>query len=227
MPIPAEAMQTLPTDQPDPVTGAPMFKLYYASTSPYVRKVMITAHCLGLAGQIEKLASAAHPINRDERIATFNPLAKVPAMQTPDGLGLFDSRVICEYLDSHAGGSLFPREGRQRWVSLARQALGDGLLDAAMLARYETVARPADKQWDGWLEGQMTKIRAVLADIETQVPHCSDVPDDIGLIAIGCGLGYLDFRFASFDWRAGHPATAAWFAAFDQHPAMVATRPFE
>lgn len=224
MPTSLDALQT---DQPDTVTGAPMFKLYYASTSPYVRKVMITAHCLGLAGQIEKLESAAHPVKRDERIANFNPLGKVPAMQTADGLALYDSRVICEYLDSHAGGSLFPREGSQRWVSLVRQALGDGLLDAAMLARYETVARPADKQWDGWLDGQLTKIRAVLADIETQAPHYSGVPDDIGLITIGCGLGYLDLRFAHLDWRAGHPATAAWFAAFDQHPAMVATRPFE
>lgn len=204
-----------------------MFKLYYASTSPYVRKVMITAHCLGLSGQIEKLESAAHPVQRDERIAAFNPLAKVPAMLTADGLALYDSRVICEYLDSHAGGSLFPREGRQRWVSLARQALGDGLLDAALLARYETVARPADKQCDGWLDGQLRKIRAVLAHIEEQAAQFSEVPDDIGLIAIACGLGYLDFRFASLDWRADHPATTGWFAAFDQHPAMVATRPFE
>ncbi|MBD1550315.1 glutathione S-transferase [Pseudomonas typographi] len=204
-----------------------MFKLYYASTSPYVRKVMVTAHCLGLAEQIEKLDSAAHPIKRDERIASFNPLAKVPALQTANGLALYDSRVICEYLDTYAGGSLFPREGRQRWLSLARQALGDGLLDAALLARYEAFARPADKQWSGWVDGQMAKIHAALAEIETQAPRYGSVPDDIGLITLGCGLGYLDFRFASLDWRASHPATAAWFAEFDQHPAMVATRPFE
>jgi glutathione S-transferase len=203
-----------------------MFKLYYASTSPYVRKVMVVAHCLGLAAQIEKLDSAAHPVTRDERIARFNPLAKVPALQTADGLVLYDSRVICEYLDSFAGGSLFPREGAQRWVSLVRQALGDGLLDAALLARYETFARPADKQWDDWTHGQLTKIDAVLAEIEAQVPQYQTCADDIGLITLGCGLGYLDFRFASLDWRAGHPATAAWFAEFDQHPAMVATRPF-
>ncbi|WP_254074818.1 glutathione S-transferase [Pseudomonas graminis] len=222
-----DSLDGLQARQPDIVTGEPMFKLYYAATSPYVRKVMITAHCLGLEGQIEKLESAAHPIKRDERIAHFNPLAKVPAMQTADGLDLYDSRVICEYLDTHAGGPLFPRAGTQRWVSLVRQALGDGLLDAAMLARYETVARPLDKQWDGWLDGQLTKIRAVLVDIENQAPQYSVVPDDIGLIAIGCGLGYLDFRFAHLDWRSDHPATAAWFAIFDQHPAMVATRPVE
>ena len=204
-----------------------MFKLYFAPTSPYVRKVMVTAHCLGLAEQIEKLASAAHPIRRDERIATFNPLAKIPALQTADGVMLYDSRVICEYLDAHAGGTLFPRDGLPRWVSLTRQALGDGLLDAAMLARYETTARPIDKQWDAWTDGQLTKVRAALADIEREVAHYSRVPDDIGLITLGCGLGYLDFRFASLDWRADHPATAAWFAVFDQHPAMLATRPFD
>lgn len=204
-----------------------MFKLYYASTSPYVRKVMVVAHCLGLGEQIERLDSAAHPVNRDERIAGFNPLAKVPALQTADGLSLYDSRVICEYLNDHAGGTLFPQEGLQRWVSLTRHALGDGLLDAALLARYETVARPPDKQWDRWLDGQLTKVRAVLADVETHAAQFSRTPDDIGLITLGCGLGYLDFRFPHLDWRAAHPATADWFAAFDQHPAMRATRPFE
>ncbi|QGZ31276.1 glutathione S-transferase [Stutzerimonas stutzeri] len=201
-----------------------MFKLYYASTSPYVRKVMVTAHVLGLADRIEKLDSAAHPVQRDERIARFNPLAKVPALQTPEGLSLYDSRVICEYLNEFAGGTLFP-SGGERWISLTRQALGDGLLDAALLARYETHARPPEKRWDAWTSSQLTKVQAALAEIETQAPGFSRSPDDIGLIAIGCGLGYLDFRFADLDWRAPHPITAAWFAAFDQHPAMLATRP--
>lgn len=202
-----------------------MFQLYFASTSPYVRKVMVVAHCLGLAGQIEKLDSAAHPIQRDERIARFNPLAKVPALRTPDGLSLYDSRVICEYLNAYAQGSLFPATGDERWASLARQALGDGLLDAALLARYETTARPHDRQWAPWIDAQLTKVRAALGEIEQQVQHLSTLPDDIGKIAIGCGLGYLDFRFAGLDWRANHPASAAWFAEFDQHPCMLATRP--
>lgn len=202
-----------------------MFKLYYAPTSAYVRKVMITAHCLGIVEQIEKLDSAAHPIQRDERIANFNPLAKVPALQTPDGLSLYDSRVICEYLNAYAGGSLFPSSGDERWKSLARQSLGDGLLDAALLARYELTARPEDKQWSSWIDAQLIKVRAALNEIETQAAHWSPLPDDIGLIAIGCGLGYLDFRFADLDWRTNYPATAAWFDQFNQHPAMLATRP--
>ncbi|MFF7710787.1 glutathione S-transferase N-terminal domain-containing protein [Pseudomonas sp. NPDC007930] len=201
-----------------------MFKLYFAPTSAYVRKVMISAHCLGLAGQIELLDSAAHPVQRDERIARLNPLAKVPALQTPEGLALYDSRVICEYLDAYAGGGLFPT-GSARWPCLARQALGDGLLDAALLARYESTARPADKHWPGWVEAQWLKVRAALAEIERQAPTFSPGPSDIGLIALGCALGYLDFRFAELNWRAGHPATAAWFAQLEQHPALRATRP--
>src|SRR5476651_2363618 len=125
-----------------------MFQLYYAPTSAYVRKVMVVAHCLGLAGQIEKLDSAAHPVQRDERIARFNPLAKVPALRTAQGLRLYDSRVICEYLNAYAAGSLFPATGDERWTCLTRQALGDGLLDDALLARYETTAVPVDRRPD-------------------------------------------------------------------------------
>jgi len=204
-----------------------MFKLYYSPVSPYVRKVMVAAQVLGVADQIETLSAAAHPVNRDERIASANPLAKVPTLIDANGLALYDSRVICEYLDTYAHGSLFPKEGQLRWASLTRQALGDGLLDAALLARYEAFARPADKQWQGWTDGQLTKVRAALAEIESQAAVYSTVPDDIGLIAIGCGLGYLDFRFADLDWRTHYPVAAAWFAAFDQHPAMVDTRPVE
>jgi len=202
-----------------------MYKLYYASTSPYVRKVMVVAQVLGLAERIEKLDSAAHPIQRDERIATFNPLAKVPALQTPDGVSLYDSRVICEYLNASVDGALFPARGPERWTSLVRQALGDGLLDAALLARYEATARPPEKHWSAWVEAQQGKISAALGEIETQAAHWRSEPDDIGLITIGCALGYLDFRFAEFDWRSEYPATAKWFVEFDQHPAMFATRP--
>lgn len=202
-----------------------MFKLYFAATSAYVRKVLVCAQVLGLDERIERLDSAAHPVQRDERIAACNPLAKVPALHTAEGLSLYDSRVICEYLNAVAGGTLFPADGEARWISLARQALGDGLVDAALLARYETTARPLEKQWDGWREAQLTKVRAALAEIERQAPTFGAIPADIGLIAIGCALGYLDFRFADLDWRANHPAAAAWFATFSQHPAMLATLP--
>ncbi|MEM6162275.1 glutathione S-transferase [Erwinia sp. P6884] len=200
-------------------------QLYYASTSPYVRKVMVAARCLGLAEEIELLASAAHPVERDERIAAFNPLAKVPALRTEEGICLYDSRVICDYLNARAGGTLIPAHGDARWISLTRQALGDGLLDAALLARYEFSARPQEKQWKAWAEAQLNKVAAALAEIERHASCFHPLPDDLGLITVGCGLGYLDFRFAGLNWRRDHPQTAAWFATFDAHPAMAATRP--
>jgi len=202
-----------------------MMQLYFASTSAYVRKVMVCATVLGLAEEIHRLDSAAHPIERDERIAAFNPLAKVPALRTENGICLYDSRVICEYLNARAQGGLFPQEGDARWLSLARQALGDGIIDAALLARYEFSARPPEKQWQNWADAQLQKVAATLAEVERQASGFSDQPHDIGLIAIGCALGYLDFRFAELNWRTSHPLTAAWFAVFDAHPAMVATRP--
>ncbi|WP_194208203.1 glutathione S-transferase N-terminal domain-containing protein [Superficieibacter sp. 1612_C1] len=203
-----------------------MMQLFFASTSAYVRKVMVCATVLGLADEIERLDSAAHPVVRDDRIAAFNPLAKVPALRTESGLCLYDSRVICEYLNARGQGDLFPQKGEALWRSLARQALGDGLIDAALLARYEFSARPPEKQWQDWADAQLKKVAAALADIESQVSDFSDRPEDIGLIAIGCALGYLDFRFAGLNWRASHPLTAAWFAVFNAHPAMAATRPY-
>lgn len=202
-----------------------MMQIFFASTSAYVRKVMVCATVLGLADEVERLDSAAHPVVRDDRIAAFNPLAKVPALRTESGICLYDSRVICEYLNARAQGDVFPPEGEARWRSLARQALGDGVIDAALLARYEFSARPPEKQWQDWADAQLKKVAAALADIERQVSGFSDRPDDIGLIAIGCALGYLDFRFAELNWRADHPLTTAWFAIFDAHPAMAATRP--
>ena len=200
-------------------------QLFYATTSAYVRKVMVTSHCLGLTNEIELLDSAAHPVERDERIAIVNPLAKVPALRTEQGACLYDSRVICEYLNARAKGDLIPSQGDARWLSLSRQALGDGLIDAALLARYEFSARPLEKQWHGWADAQLKKVHAALREIECQVADFSTQPDDVGLIAIGCALGYLDFRFDVLNWRANHPLTAAWFALFDAHPAMAATRP--
>ncbi len=202
-----------------------MMQLYFATTSTFVRKVMVCARLLNLSDHIELLDSAAHPVDRDERIAAFNPLAKVPALRTAEGLCLYDSRVICEYLNTLAQGALIPDGDDARWLSLTRQALGDGLADAALLARYEFSARPPEKQWQGWADAQLKKVTAALAEIERQAMSFSRQPDDIGLIAIGCALGYLDFRFAELHWRENHPQLAEWFAIFDAHPAMAASRP--
>ena len=203
-----------------------MMKLLYAPTSPFVRKVMVCAHLTGQTDQIQLLDSAAHPVRRDPRIAAHNPLAKVPTLILEDGQALYDSRVICEYLASATGcGSIFPPPGPARWTALTRQAMGDGLLDAALLARYESTARPAEFQWPEWRSALLTKVDACLAAIEAIAPELVVDEPTIGEIAIGSGLGYLDFRFPELDWRAQCSEAARWNEAFQNLPAMLATRP--
>ncbi len=200
-------------------------QLFYAASSPYVRKVMVVAHVLGVAEDIELLAAAASPVKRDRNIAQFNPLAKVPSAKTDDGQVLYDSRVICEYLDAQGNGGLFPATGRARWTALVQQALGDGLLDAALLVRYERMVRPEEFRWQQWDDGQISKIEDCLNEIEAQAPTLGTEKFTIGEVTIGCALGYLDFRYAELAWRDKHPKAAAWFAVFAQIPAMVATTP--
>lgn len=198
-------------------------KLFHSPTSPYVRKVLIVATLCGLRDRIELLPYAGTPVSRDLGAAAHNPLGKVPTLVTNDNQALYDSRVICEYLDAQAGGKLFGA-GAARWPVLVRQALGDGMLDAALLARYEGFLRPAEARWEAWIDGMMAKVVAALAQLEATASDLTDTPD-IGSIAVGCALGYLDFRYAGLEWRAGHPALATWFARFNETPAMIATRP--
>lgn len=205
-----------------------MLQLLFAPTSPFVRKVMVCAHLTGQAANIRLLDSAAHPVRRDPRIAAHNPLAKVPTLILEDGQALYDSRVICEYLVAQAGaGAIFPVSGSERWTALTRQALGDGLLDAALLARYELTARPVQVQWPTWREALLTKVGACLVAIEAIASDLRDRDPTIGEITIGCALGYLDFRFPELDWRARCPDASRWDAAFQDLPAMRATRPYE
>jgi glutathione S-transferase len=188
---------------------------------------MVCAHLTSQADQIEWLPSAAHPIRRDDRIAVHNPLAKVPTLILDDGQSLYDSRVICEYLASLAGDTqLFPADAARRWQALTQQALGDGLLDAALLARYERTARPDERQWTDWYDAQLVKVEAGLAAIEAQASALSLNPT-IGEITLGCALGYLDFRFPELDWPARYPEAARWHGVFRTLPAMQSTLPHD
>jgi len=205
-----------------------MLQLLYAPTSPYARKVMACAHLCGIVDRIRLLDSAAHPVKRDPRITSHNPLGKVPTMILPDGAALYDSRVICEYIADQGGNDhLFPPSGAGRWLALTRQALGDGLLDAALLARYERVARPAESQSEQWRAAQLAKVEASLQEIEAQAGTLATERPSIGEVTLGCALGYLDFRFPELDWRAAQPGAARWFETFSRLPAMQATAPRE
>jgi glutathione S-transferase len=201
-------------------------KIFYSGASPFVRKCLVAAAELGLSDRIERVPGAAHPVNRDPTIVAHNPLGKVPTLITDDGSVLYDSRVICEYLDATGGGRLIPREGAARWRVLVEQSLADGINDAAILARYETVLRPEALRWNDWTAGQLDKVASGLAEIEARADGFADRVD-LGTIAFACALGYLDFRFASLAWRDSHPKTAAWFERFGARPSMIATRPPE
>jgi glutathione S-transferase len=198
-------------------------KLRHNPASPYVRKVMIAAHELGLAGRIELLSTAVSPVETNAALAAENPLMKIPALTTDDGEVLFDSPVICEYLDSLAGGGkIFPPAGTARWTALRQQALGDGILDALILCRYEVAARPEEKRHAAWTGGQMRKAHQGLAALERE--DLSGLRT-IGAITAGCTLGYLDFRFPNDGWRERHAKLAAWYQEVERLPSMQATKP--
>jgi glutathione S-transferase len=198
-------------------------KLRYSPASPYVRKVMIVALEGGLAERIEKVPTAVAPVKTNDALQAENPLVKLPSLTTDAGETLYDSPVICEYLDSlHNAAPMFPAPGPARWNALRRQALGDGILDAAILIRYETTVRPKELQWTDWVDGQMRKVRGALDALEDE--RLGGV-FDIGTLTIGCALGYLDFRFPSEDWRKTRPKLAAWFGEISRRPSMKATEP--
>jgi len=196
-------------------------KLFFSPTSPYVRKCLASAHELGLMGRIEFLACKAHPVDRDAAIVAANPLGKVPTLITDDGQALYDSRVICEYLDQVGGGALFPRDAG-RWNALTLQSLGDGVLDAALLVRYEDLVRPEAQRSADWKRGQLDKIATSLRALEHGTPSIDETVH-IGNITVGCALWYLDLRFADLGWRATHPKLARWWEHFGARPSMSAS----
>jgi glutathione S-transferase len=197
-------------------------KLFFSPTSPYVRKCMAVACELQLDEQIELLPSSAHPINRDQTIIPSNPLGKVPTLVTGDGMALYDSRVICEYLNALGKGDLFPASGAPRWEALTLQALGDGIMDAALLARYEGFVRPEGMRWPEWQAGQMDKIETSLRQLD-QHPQALASPLNIGQLTLGCALWYLSLRFPELDWKARFPALAAGSQALMQRTSMTKT----
>ena len=196
-------------------------KLYFSATSPYVRKCLVVAHELGVSERITLLPSNAHPVQRDATLVAQNPLGKVPTLVTDDGQVLYDSRVICEYLDTRFGGQLFPRDGAARWQALTLQSLADGMLDAALLARYEEAARPEALRWAEWSAGQLDKLHTSLAALEAAPAQLAGRVD-IGTLALACALGYIDLRFDRLGWRGRYPQVATWAAGFMLRPSMAA-----
>jgi len=199
-------------------------QLHWSPKSPYVRKVMICAHELQLVDQLELVRSVAAMLKPNAALMQVNPLSKIPALVLDDGRTLFDSVVICEYLDSLAGGALFPQDGAARWAALRWHALGDGLLDALILWRNE---REREVPLTALLAAFELKTRASLQLLESEVEALVASPFGIGHLTLVCALGYLDYRFDSFGWREQAPRLAVWFAQMQQRPSVAATEPVE
>ncbi len=200
-------------------------KLRYSTTSPYVRKVNVTAIELGLDRRIERVPTNTQDPASDH--AEDNPLGKIPALITESGERLYDSPVICEYLDSlHDGPKLYPPAGAARWRALCHQALADGILDAAVLRMLETERRPRALRWNDWVALQGGKIARALDRFESEA-RSLEGPLTIGQISLGCALGYLDFRAPGDDWRGPHSRLAAWYEGFARRPSMQETQPRE
>ncbi len=205
-------------------------KLFYAPQSPFARKVHIAALELGLADDIELVLTPVAPGMANEDYARDgNPLRKIPALARNDGSVLYDSGVICEYLDARAGGGrILPGGGEARWAILRDHALANGICDAAVLVRYETWLRPEEFRWESWTKDQWNKIDSGLAAFEAKPEACGDPEAEmlnLAQIALGCALGYLDFRYDERNWRGSYPKLSAWFEILSKRPSFAQTVP--
>jgi glutathione S-transferase len=200
-------------------------KLLYQTHSPYARKVLVAAHELGLQHRIEVIHHDTSPTRRNDEVFALNPLGKVPVLIVDDGPALFDSNVICEYLDGlHAGAKLIPHEHGARFRALCRQALAQGMADAGIAARWEAERRPAPSRWPPMLQGQLDKIAAACDFLEQEIGDvpCAETRPDLGDIALATALSWIAFRDV-YPFADGRPRLAAWYARFSQRPSMQAT----
>jgi glutathione S-transferase len=204
--------------------GSPM-KLHWSPRSPFVRKVMVVVHELGLTDRIACVRTVAASTKPHAALMADNPLSKIPTLVLDDGTVIYDSPVICEYLDGLSGApKLHPAEPKARLAALRRQALGDGFLDLLVLLRDERMrANPSDVH----KASAAVRKAAVLKNLDQDAAALTAAPFGIGHIAIGCALSYLDFRYADEDWRKPHPQIAAWHAGFAVRPSVRATEPID
>lgn len=207
-------------------------KLHYAPASPYARKVRAAAIETGLGKAVELVHATVAPGRENQAYAgKINPLRKIPALELDGGEVLVDSTVICEYLDAKAGGGkLLPKEGEARWRVLTQHAIAQGMTDALLLVRYETALRPEPLRWPLWIDDQFDKAWSGLNWFETRAADIlPSAPKqlDLAQLALGCVLGYLDFRFNDQGWRKRAPLVAEWFRAASALPPLAETVPYD
>ncbi len=202
-------------------------RLYYTPTSPYVRKVLIVAHECGLSNRIETILIRPVPMQAEPTVSLSNPLSKVPVLLLPDETSLYDSPVICEYLDSlHDRPKIIPPVGPARWSALRTAALADGVADACFLLFYEQRRRPPALQWAEWIAGHTEKAIQGLDALDAQAETFSEQVD-IGQICAASVIGWMEFRNLIGDIRSDRPSLFRWYDAFKERPSMKATAPHD
>ncbi len=204
-----------------------MMTLHWSPRSPYVRKVMIAAHEMGLTDRMRIVRTIVGGTTPHAELMRINPLGKIPTLELEDGSVIYDSPVIIEYLDTlHTGPKLFPAAWPERLTALRRDALGQGMLDCALPLLGEGF-RPVERQSEPHKELWRAKLRASVAALEHEAEALGTSGFTVGHLAIGVALAYLDFRFADLAWRDGHPKLAAWHATFDARPSVQANLPVD
>jgi glutathione S-transferase len=193
--------------------------------SPFVRKVDIGLHELGISDDIERLPMVASPTQPNSELVAINPLGKLPTLILDNGDILNGSAVILEFFDDFQGNNkLIPSKGTERWEALSLQGLSDGMMEAQVIHYYEKERRPIDKQWKDWADGQMGKIDRVLVYLENRTESFADKLN-VGNISLACALGFLNLRFAEKQWSKDYPSLANWFVEFSKRQSMVVTAP--
>lgn len=197
-------------------------QLYYAAASPFARKVRVLVREKGLQARVDEIL--VNPFANPEDLHAVNPLGKIPALLLSDGTALFDSPVICEYLDTISGAPrLLPKEGEKRWQVLCMQALADGIMDSAVAMIYES-RRPETLRSTEWQQRRQQSILRSIRVLDDDSSLLSGAVN-IGSIAVACALGYLDFRLPDLNWRQDHPHVATAYAGLSNLPGLQATPP--
>lgn len=199
-------------------------RLFHSPASPFVRMVMVALHETGLIDQVEVTSVSGTAVDPGRLPLSQNPIGKIPTLERSDGPALYDSRVILRYLDELSGGLLYPKPP-SLWETLTLEATGQGMTEAAVLMVYESRCREPEERSETWVESQWAKVERGLDALESRwISHLSGRLD-AGHVAVGCALGYLDFRHGARNWRNGRPALAKWQGVFADRPSMTTTRP--
>jgi len=199
-------------------------KLYKSDLSPFARKVLVVLHETGQMDDLEFADVFGTTVDAGSMPVVLNPLGKLPVLERDDGSAIYDSRVICRFLNAHASGNLYP-EGDRLWDALTLEATGDGIMESALAMVYEARVRPPEMQYQTIVDAHWVKIERTLSALNNIWIGYLSGPLDIGQISLASALGYLDFRLDARDWRKGNDALADWFEKISERASLKATAP--